>query len=124
MDGFDTSKGLLILAATNRPEVLDKALLRPGRFDRKVYVGRPDVGGVTAGASTPSAIIKEVLKTMSEEIKEKEVETTSAATEEVVETADANQAAEAAVNTSADGEASSFAEMLEESFSEDRKSVV
>ena len=45
MDGFDTSKGLLILAATNRPEVLDPALLRPGRFDRKVYVGRPDVGG-------------------------------------------------------------------------------
>ena len=45
MDGFDTSKGLLILAATNRPEVLDKALLRPGRFDRKVVVGRPDVRG-------------------------------------------------------------------------------
>lgn len=61
---------------------------------------------------------------MSEEIKEKEVETTSAATEEVVETADANQAAEAAVNTSADGEASSFAEMLEESFSEDDNSKV
>ena len=45
MDGFDTSKGLLILAATNRPEVLDPALLRPGRFDRKVGVGRPDVKG-------------------------------------------------------------------------------
>ena len=45
MDGFDTSKGILILAATNRPEVLDKALLRPGRFDRKVAVGRPDVKG-------------------------------------------------------------------------------
>ena len=38
MDGFDTSKGLLILAATNRPEVLDKALLRPGRFDRRIIV--------------------------------------------------------------------------------------
>ena len=45
MDGFDTSKGLLILAATNRPEVLDKALLRPGRFDRRVIVDKPDLRG-------------------------------------------------------------------------------
>ena len=45
MDGFDTSKGLLILAATNRPEVLDPALLRPGRFDRRVIVDRPDLKG-------------------------------------------------------------------------------
>ncbi len=45
MDGFDTSKGLLILAATNRPEVLDKALLRPGRFDRRIIVDRPDLRG-------------------------------------------------------------------------------
>ena len=45
MDGFDTSKGLLILAATNRPEVLDKALLRPGRFDRRIIVDRPDLKG-------------------------------------------------------------------------------
>ena len=45
MDGFDTSKGLLILAATNRPEVLDQALLRPGRFDRRVIVDRPDLKG-------------------------------------------------------------------------------
>lgn len=45
MDGFDTSKGLLILAATNRPEVLDKALLRPGRFDRRVIVDKPDLKG-------------------------------------------------------------------------------
>ena len=45
MDGFDTSKGLVILAATNRPEVLDKALLRPGRFDRRVIVERPDLKG-------------------------------------------------------------------------------
>ena len=45
MDGFDSSKGILILAATNRPEILDPALLRPGRFDRKVVVGRPDVRG-------------------------------------------------------------------------------
>ncbi len=45
MDGFDTSKGIVILAATNRPEVLDKALLRPGRFDRRIIVDRPDLKG-------------------------------------------------------------------------------
>ncbi len=45
MDGFDTSKGVVILAATNRPEVLDKALLRPGRFDRRIIVERPDLKG-------------------------------------------------------------------------------
>ena len=45
MDGFDSSKGVVILAATNRPEVLDKALLRPGRFDRRVVVERPDLKG-------------------------------------------------------------------------------
>ena len=45
MDGFDPSKGILILAATNRPEVLDKALLRPGRFDRRIIVDRPDLKG-------------------------------------------------------------------------------
>ncbi|MGN0495561.1 MAG: ATP-dependent zinc metalloprotease FtsH [Lachnospiraceae bacterium] len=45
MDGFDTSKGIVILAATNRPEILDKALLRPGRFDRRVIVERPDLKG-------------------------------------------------------------------------------
>ncbi len=45
MDGFDSSKGLIILGATNRPEVLDKALLRPGRFDRRVIVERPDLKG-------------------------------------------------------------------------------
>ncbi len=48
MDGFDSSKGLLILAATNRPEVLDPALLRPGRFDRRVIVDRPDLKGRVA----------------------------------------------------------------------------
>jgi len=45
MDGFDTSKGILILAATNRPEILDKALLRPGRFDRRIIVDTPDLKG-------------------------------------------------------------------------------
>ncbi|MCR4924210.1 MAG: ATP-dependent zinc metalloprotease FtsH [Lachnospiraceae bacterium] len=45
MDGFDTSKGIFILAATNRPEILDKALLRPGRFDRRIIVDKPDLKG-------------------------------------------------------------------------------
>lgn len=45
MDGFDTSKGIIVLAATNRPEVLDKALLRPGRFDRRIIVSKPDLKG-------------------------------------------------------------------------------
>mgnify|MGYP003091958800 FL=1 len=45
MDGFDSSKGIIILAATNRPEILDKALLRPGRFDRRIIVERPDLKG-------------------------------------------------------------------------------
>jgi cell division protease FtsH len=45
MDGFDTAKGIIIMAATNRPEILDPALLRPGRFDRKVVVDRPDLRG-------------------------------------------------------------------------------
>ncbi len=48
MDGFDTSKGILILAATNRPEILDPALLRPGRFDRRIVVERPDLKGRVA----------------------------------------------------------------------------
>ena len=45
MDGFDSSKGLLVMAATNRPEILDPALLRPGRFDRRVIVDKPDLKG-------------------------------------------------------------------------------
>jgi len=45
MDGFDSSKGILILGATNRPEILDKALLRPGRFDRRIIVDKPDLRG-------------------------------------------------------------------------------
>ena len=45
MDGFDSAKGIMILAATNRPEILDKALLRPGRFDRRIIVDKPDLKG-------------------------------------------------------------------------------
>src|SRR5262249_12671626 len=45
MDGFDTQKGVIILAATNRPEILDPALLRPGRFDRQIVIDRPDLKG-------------------------------------------------------------------------------
>ena len=83
-----------------------------------------NVIGVTAGASTPSVIIKEVLKSMSEEIKEKEVETPSAVTEEVVETAEnADKATKPAVKASADGEAS-FEELLNESFKENENSKV
>ena len=45
MDGFDANDGVIVMAATNRADILDKALLRPGRFDRQVYVGLPDVKG-------------------------------------------------------------------------------
>ena len=45
MDGFDSSKGIIVLAATNRPEILDKAILRPGRFDRRIIVEKPDLIG-------------------------------------------------------------------------------
>ena len=45
MDGFESNEGVILVAATNRPDVLDPALLRPGRFDRRVVVGRPDVNG-------------------------------------------------------------------------------
>ena len=45
MDGFDTNEGVILIAATNRPDVLDPALLRPGRFDRQIVVARPDIKG-------------------------------------------------------------------------------
>ena len=45
MDGFDTNEGVILIAATNRPDVLDKALLRPGRFDRRVVIDLPDIKG-------------------------------------------------------------------------------
>ena len=58
MDGFDTSKGIIVLAATNRPEVLDKALLRPGRFDRRIIVDKPDLPGREAILKVHAAKVK------------------------------------------------------------------
>lgn len=58
MDGFDTSRGIVILGATNRPEILDKALLRPGRFDRRVIVDRPDLKGRIAILNVHSKDVK------------------------------------------------------------------
>lgn len=109
------------VSAANAPAFLIETADELKHIDLSPY----RVVGVTAGASTPSVIIKEVLKTMSEEIKEKEVETASAVAEEVVETAEvANEAAnEPAVEASADGEAS-FEELLNESFKENENSKV
>ena len=100
-------------------------LIEPADELKSIDLSPYNVIGVTAGASTPSVIIKEVLKSMSEEIKEKEVETTSAVTEEVVETAETADKAvkEPAVKASADGEAS-FEELLNESFKENENSKV
>jgi cell division protease FtsH len=58
MDGFDPSKGIIVLAATNRPEVLDKALLRPGRFDRRIIVDRPNLAGRLATLQVHTRNIK------------------------------------------------------------------
>ncbi len=58
MDGFDPSKGIIVLAATNRPEVLDKALLRPGRFDRRITVDRPNLAGRLATLQVHTRTIK------------------------------------------------------------------
>jgi 4-hydroxy-3-methylbut-2-enyl diphosphate reductase len=109
------------VCSENCPSFLIETADELGEIDFDAY----DVVGVTAGASTPSVIIKEVLKSMSEEIKEKEVETTSAVTEEVVETAEIAETAEntPAVEASADGEAS-FEELLNESFKESDNSKV
>ncbi|MBR2100207.1 MAG: bifunctional 4-hydroxy-3-methylbut-2-enyl diphosphate reductase/30S ribosomal protein S1 [Eubacterium sp.] len=109
------------VCSENCPSFLIETADELGEIDFDAY----DVVGVTAGASTPSVIIKEVLKSMSEEIKEKEVETTSAVTKEVVETAEIAETAEntPAVEASADGEAS-FEELLNESFKESDNSKV
>nr|WP_089041024.1 ATP-dependent zinc metalloprotease FtsH [Clostridium acetobutylicum] len=68
MDGFDSSKGVVILVATNRPEILDKALLRPGRFDRRVIVDRPDLKGREAILKVHAKDVK-----MSEDISLEEI---------------------------------------------------
>lgn len=90
MDGFDTNKGLLLLAATNRPEILDPALLRPGRFDRRIIVERPDLKGRV-----------DVLKVHSKDVKMDEtvdLEEIALATSGAVGSDLANMINEAAIN--------------------------
>ena len=90
MDGFDTNKGLLLLAATNRPEILDPALLRPGRFDRRIIVDKPDLKGRV-----------DVLKVHSKDVKMDEtvnLEEIALATSGVVGSDLANMINEAAIN--------------------------
>ena len=63
MDGFESNKGVIIMAATNRPEILDPALLRPGRFDRQVPVDRPDINGREARNTLSKLLLgKEVVE--------------------------------------------------------------
>ena len=90
MDGFDTNKGLLLLAATNRPEILDPALLRPGRFDRRIIVDKPDLKGRV-----------DVLKVHSKDVKMDEtvdLEAIALATSGAVGSDLANMINEAAIN--------------------------
>ncbi|MBO4458821.1 MAG: ATP-dependent zinc metalloprotease FtsH [Butyrivibrio sp.] len=90
MDGFDSSKGVLILGATNRPEILDKALLRPGRFDRRIIVDRPDLKGR-----------EEILKVHSKDVKMDEtvdLKAMALATSGLVGSDLANMINEAAIN--------------------------
>ena len=95
MDGFDTSKGLLILAATNRPEVLDKALLRPGRFDRRIIVDKPDLKGRLETLKVHSKDVK-----MDESV---ELEALALATAGLVGSDLANMINEAAINAVKNG---------------------
>ena len=95
MDGFDTSKGLLILAATNRPEVLDKALLRPGRFDRRIIVDKPDLKG---GLETLKVHAKDVM--MDETV---DLDALALATAGLVGSDLANMINEAAINAVKNG---------------------
>ena len=95
MDGFDTSKGLLLLAATNRPEILDPALLRPGRFDRRIIVDTPDLRGRI-----------EVLKVHAKDVKMDEtvdLEAIALATSGAVGSDLANMINEAAINAVKNG---------------------
>lgn len=95
MDGFDTDKGLLLLAATNRPEILDPALLRPGRFDRRIIVDKPDLKGRV-----------DVLKVHSKDVKMDEtvdLEAIALATSGAVGSDLANMINEAAINAVKNG---------------------
>lgn len=95
MDGFDSSKGILILGATNRPEILDKALLRPGRFDRRIIVDKPDLKGRV-----------EILKVHSKDVKMDEtvdLDAIALATSGVVGSDLANMINEAAINAVKEG---------------------
>ena len=95
MDGFDSSKGILILGATNRPEILDKALLRPGRFDRRIIVDKPDLKGRV-----------EILKVHSKDVRMDEtvdLEEIALATSGAVGSDLANMINEAAINAVKEG---------------------
>lgn len=95
MDGFDGSKGILVLAATNRPEILDKALLRPGRFDRRIIVDKPDLKGRV-----------EILKVHSKDVKMDEtvdLDAIALATSGAVGSDLANMINEAAINAVKEG---------------------
>ncbi|MGN1147850.1 MAG: ATP-dependent zinc metalloprotease FtsH, partial [Lachnospiraceae bacterium] len=95
MDGFDSSKGVLILGATNRPEILDKALLRPGRFDRRIIVDKPDLKGRV-----------EILKVHAKDVKMDETvdfDAIALATSGAVGADLANMINEAAINAVKDG---------------------
>lgn len=95
MDGFESNKGLVLLAATNRPEILDPALLRPGRFDRRIIVERPDLKGRV-----------EVLKVHSKDVKMDEtvdLEAIALATSGAVGSDLANMINEAAINAAKNG---------------------
>lgn len=97
MDGFDSSKGILILAATNRPEILDKALLRPGRFDRRIIVDKPDLKGRV-----------EILKVHAKDVKMDEtvdLDAIALATSGAVGSDLANMINEAAINAAKEGRA-------------------
>jgi cell division protease FtsH len=97
MDGFDSSKGILILGATNRPEILDKALLRPGRFDRRIIVDKPDLRGRV-----------EILKVHAKDVKMDEtvdLDAVALATSGAVGSDLANMINEAAINAVKEGRA-------------------
>jgi len=106
MDGFDSSKGLIILAATNRPDVLDKALLRPGRFDRRIIVDKPDMKG---RKDTLRVHSKDVMMDETVDLEEIALATSGAVGSDL-----ANMVNEAAINAVKNGrQAISQADLLE-----------